>query len=311
MRAAQAAIVASALACGIWVSVTAQEATLDPSAPHTYAHAEQLKVESVAPLLVQPSMNVFRRFAADRTKMTDFYGKVLGLRPMSPLTMPGGGQMIRFQVGTSEIKLQATPNAAQYKQGGIRDVVGLRVITFFFADEAALVARFRENGYKVPEFREVRSGKRIAMVHDPEKQWVELVVVPGAPAATFDRIEVGLTVSDLDTSRAFYRSFVGLEELKPMDDPLLGVTKYGFRHGTTTINVWSFGKGLPSNTRGAGIQYIVSDAAAVDALAKVRRVTIDQPLGNFSAGLKTIWLADPDGITNYFAEIVRTVQQPG
>jgi hypothetical protein len=34
-------------------------------------------------------------------------------------------------------------------------------------------------------------------------------------------------------------------------------------------------------------------------------VKIDTPLGNFSAGLRTIWLSDPDGITNYFAQIIR------
>ncbi len=266
--------------------------------------AAQVTVESTAPLFVQPSMNVFRRFAVDRTKMSDFYGKVLALRPMNPINMPGGGQMIRFQVGTSEIKLQATAAASHYKSGAVREVIGLRVLTFFFQDEAALTARFKENGYPAPEFKEVRPGKKVAMVLDPENQWVELVVVPGAPAATFNRVEVGLTVSDLDTSRAFYRSFVGLEELKPVEDALLGVTRYPFRHGTTTINVWTYGKGLPVNTRSAGIQYVVKDVALIDALAKARHVQIDQPLGPFGTGLRTIWLADPDGITNYFAEIL-------
>jgi hypothetical protein len=31
-------------------------------------------------------------------------------------------------------------------------------------------------------------------------------------------------------------------------------------------------------------------------------VTIDQPLSNSMGTLRTIWLADPDGVTNYFAE---------
>ena len=312
-------VLSCVLVCGVSADLAAQN-TADPTTPVTTEPAppvaadpalvQHITVESVSPLLVQPSMNVFRRFAADRTKMTDFYGKVLGLKPLPGINMQGGGQMIRFQVGTSEIKLQATPAASQYKSGRVREVVGLRVLTFFFQDGAALTARFKENGYPAPEFKEVHPGKKVAMVLDPDNQWVELVVVPGAPAVTFDRLEVGLTVSDLDTSRAFYRSFVGLEELKPMDDLLLGVTKYPFRHGTTTINVWTFGKGLPVNTRSAGIQYIVGDAAAVDALAKARHVTIDQPLGNFSESLRTIWLADPDGITNYFDEIVRAPTAP-
>jgi catechol-2,3-dioxygenase len=118
-------------------------------------------------------------------------------------------------------------------------------------------------------------------------------------------MEVGLTVTDLEKSRAFYREFVGLEELPPVKDALLGVTKYPFRHGETTVNVWSFGPTARANTRTAGIQYVISDVEAVDVKAKAQAVKIDTPLGNFSAGLRTIWLSDPDGITNYFAQIIR------
>jgi catechol 2,3-dioxygenase-like lactoylglutathione lyase family enzyme len=39
-------------------------------------------------------------------------------------------------------------------------------------------------------------------------------------------MELGLTASDLKKSRAFYRKFVGLEELPPVQDPLLGTTRY-------------------------------------------------------------------------------------
>ena len=142
------------------------------------------------------------------------------------------------------------------------------------------------------------------MVQDPERQWVELVVLPGAPADAFDRMEVGLTVSDLEKSRAFYRSFIGLEELPPVQDPQLGATRYPFRHGTMTVNVWSFGSGLPQNKSSAGIQYVISDVVAVDARARAEQVQIDRPLGPFGTGLRTIWLGDPDGITNYFAQIL-------
>jgi catechol 2,3-dioxygenase-like lactoylglutathione lyase family enzyme len=143
------------------------------------------------------------------------------------------------------------------------------------------------------------------MVRDPADQWVELVVAPGASQEVYDSIELGMTVSDLEKSRAFYREFVGLDELPPVDDPVLGTTRYSYRHGTTTVTLWSFGKGLAANTRSAGIQYVVSDVEAVDVKAKAQNVKIDTPLGNFSAGLRTIWLSDPDGITNYFAQIIR------
>lgn len=260
---------------------------------------------SLSAMSIQPSMNVFRRFAGDRARMIEFYGDVLGLRQLPSAQLGGGNEMLLFSIGTGQVKLQASPAAAQYPNGAIRDVTGLRVLTFFYPDEAALSARFTAKGYPAPSFGARAAGGRVAMVLDPEKQWVELVVMPGAPPATYGRLEVGITASNLEKSRAFYRSFVGLEELPPVTDPVLGTTKYPFRHGETTINVWSFGAGLPANTGSAGIQYVVSDVEAVDAKAKAAAVKVDRPLGAFGQSLRTIWLSDPDGVTNYFAQIMR------
>lgn len=266
--------------------------------------AQTIASPTLASLSTQPSMNVFRRFAVDSAKMTGFYGDVLGLKALPPLRMPGGGQMILFQIGTGQVKLQATPAASEYASGPIREVSGLRLFTFFYPDEAAVTARFVQHGHPAPQFQTTR-GRRAAMVLDPADQWVELVVIPNAPASTYESMEVGITATDLEKSRAFYREFVGLEELPPVEDPILGTTRYPFRHGTTTVNVWSFGKTARANTRSAGIQYVVSDVELVDTRAKARGVKIDTPLGNFSAGLRTIWLSDPDGVTNYFAQIIR------
>ncbi len=286
------------LSCGFFVGIAASARAQAPR-------------ESLAPLLTQPSMNVFRRFTVDRAKMVEFYGDVLGLKPLPPIGMPGGGQMTRFQVGTSEIKLTAAAPGRQDKSGAVQDVTGLRVFTFFFPDESALTARFTAHGYPAPSFKSAEGGARMAMVSDPDGQWVELVVTPGAPADSFNRIEVGLTVSDIEKSRVFYGEFIGLEELKPIETAAFGRTKFRFRHGTMTVNLWTFGNGLPANTYTAGIQYVISDVQAVDARAKAKGVMITQPLGNFSAGLRTIWLGDPDGIVNYFAQLTRSSQTLG
>ena len=272
--------------------------------PHARA---QVVPGSPASLSTQPSMNVFRRYAVDTVRMTDFYGKVLGLSPMPPIN-----QMQRFRVGTAEIKLQAAPAANQYVRGTIRDVIGLRVFTLFFASESALAERFTANGLAAPVFRPRAGGGRSAMVKDPQDQWVELVVIPDAPAGTSDRFELGLTVSDVERSRAYYRSFVGLEELPPVDDPDLGTKRYPFRHGTMTVNLWQAAAGTSAaNAPASGIQYVISDVEAVDRAAKAHHVVVDRPLGNFGAGLRTLWLFDPDGITNYFAQIVRQGSAPG
>ena len=279
--------------CSLLIVIAAADAT-----------AQSAKTPSLAALSTQPSMNVFRRFSVDAAKMTGFYGDVLGLKALPALRMPGGGSMILFQIGTGQVKLQATPAASEYASGPVREVSGLRVFTFFFPDEQALTARFVQHGYPAPQFQTTPAGRR-AMALDPENQWVELVVMPGASPSVYDSMVVGLTVTDLEKSRAFYRDFVGLEELPAVKDSLLGVTKYPFRHGTTTVNVWSFGPTSRANTRTAGIQYVISDVEAVDVKAKAQAVKIDTPLGNFSAGLRTIWLSDPDGVTNYFAQIIR------
>ena len=266
--------------------------------------AQEKPVDSTRPRFTQASTNVFRRFAVDLAKMKEFYGDVLGLGALPAIGMPGGGQMTRFHAGTTEVKLQPSASESQAPSGAIRDVIGLRVLTFFFPDQAALAARFREHGLPSPDFQKAGGATTSrAMVKDPSGQWVELVVMPGAAPATFEKIEIGLTVSDVDKSRAFYRDFVGLDELSPVMDAQLGTTRYPFRLGTTTINVWSFGKGTTVNTSSAGIQYVVVNVEEVDARAKAQHIKIDRPLGNFSAGLRTVWLGDPDGITNYFAQV--------
>ncbi len=291
-----------------FVSALIAALTMFASATDTPLAAQaSAATESLKPVLWQPSMNVFRRFAADRAKIINFYGDALGLKPERPIAMPGGGQMTQFGVGTALVKLTTVTRNGSYTGGDIRAVTGLRLITFFFPDETALKARLAANGYPVPEFKPGAGGRKIALTTDPDGQWVELVVMPaGTPASAFENIEVGLTVSDIEKSRAFYRDFVNLEELKPVEDELLHTTKYPFRHGTFTINLWSFGKGLPQNTGSAGIQYVVSNVDAVDAKAKATGQKIDTPLGNTMGTLRTVWLSDPDNITNYFAETAQS-----
>jgi catechol 2,3-dioxygenase-like lactoylglutathione lyase family enzyme len=259
---------------------------------------------TAAGVLWQPSMNVFRRFEVPAERMYEFYGGVLGFKQLSTLNVGNGGGVARFQAGAQELKLTRRVANKSYAGGGVRGATGLRLITSFFADEAALVARFAEHGLRPPEFKDLRrEGRRAALVQDPDGQDVELVIVPGATREQLDRIEIGLTVADLESSRAFYRQFVGLEELPPVDDERFGTRKHSYRHGATTISLRSFGKGLPADTGSGGIQYVVSNVELVDALAKERHVPIDQPLrGLRGFDLRTVWLNDPDGITNYFAE---------
>jgi catechol 2,3-dioxygenase-like lactoylglutathione lyase family enzyme len=263
--------------------------------------------DTTAPFLAQDSMNVFRRFAVERPRMLEFYGEALGLAPMSSFNVGGQGGMSRFLVGTSQLKFTTAQRGKTYPSGDVRAVRGLRVWTFFFTDEQALTSRLTQHGFGTPMFTSVGTTRR-ALIADPDGQWVELVVTGPGDTGARDRIEVGITAGDVERSRAFYRDFVGLEELPPVQDPLLGTTKYPFRHGTTTINLWAAAganpASLPTNSGAAGIQYVVNNVEAVNALAQSRHVAVEQPLADTLPGLRTVWLFDPDGVTNYFAQLV-------
>lgn len=257
--------------------------------------------ETVAPVIWMPAMNVFRRHAVPSEKMFHFYGDVLGFEQLQTFAVGNGG-VARFKAGASELKLTGRVERRSYVAGGVSDATGLRLLSFFFPDQGILEARFAANGLAVPEFRKL-DGRNSALVQDPDGQWVELVIVPGESDEFYRQVEVGLTVSDMEKSRDFYGNFVGLEAMKPVHDPLFDTMKYSYRNGATIVSLRGFGDSLPADTGSGGIQYVVSDVVRVDALAKEREIAIDQPLSELAGfTLRTIWLDDPDGITNYFAQ---------
>jgi hypothetical protein len=267
--------------------------------PATFA-TETSEPATVEPLNRQPWMNVFRRYDSDEKKLFAFYTEAVGFERLETY-----GAVHRFRAGASEFKLTArTPNR-QYVDGGIGDATGLRLITVYYPDAAAVTERFTAHGYAAPQFRPIpRTTRQVALVEDPDGQWLQLIAAPGESEDFYQQVEVGLSVSEIGASRAFYREFVGLEELPPVEDPILGTTKYSYRHGFTTISLMKLGEGLPADTGSGGIQYVISDVEAVERMAKARKVTIEQPLSPVAGyQLRTIWLDDPDGITNYFAQV--------
>ena len=252
---------------------------------------------TAAPYFVETSMNVFRRFSGDGVKTLEFYGTVLGFGDIGAV-----GGVSRYQVGSSQLKFTRAGANAKFTRGGIHDAAGVRLWTMWFPDEEALAKRFAAHGLPAPVFRTL-DGVRSALVADPDGEWVQLVMAPNARKETYGQLEIGIAANDLDRSRAFYRTFVGLQELPAVKDPVLGVTKYPFRHGSTTISVWATPAPKPVNRQFAGIQYVVKPVEPIWALAQQRGIPVEQPLGETLPGLVTTWLYDPDGVTNYFAEI--------
>jgi len=265
------------------------------------------QIKSTAEIMTQP-MNVFRRFSGEGKPVYDFYGKVLGLKQLATYNLSANTNVDRFQIGPTQLKFSAHVPNRKYQECAIPEATGLRLLTFFFPEQVSVVERFRAGGLQVPEFKPIPGSKRSsALVQDPAGQWVELVIAPDEPASVYDQIEIGLVVSNLDVSRKFYREFIGLEELPPVEDSIFHTKKYPYKRGAVSVTLRCFGKTVPADTGSGGIQYVASDVQAVQDLANVRQVKIDQPVSTLRGfGLRFVWLDDPDGITNYFAEIPAT-----
>jgi len=266
-------------------------------------------------LFIQDSMNVFRRFPREQTAdMVKFYTEALALRALNPIQLTQSQQMILTGVGTGQIKLSAGQQGnRKYDLSGGVNGTGIRLFALSYPDEAKVRERFKAAGFSEPNFVDQGDGTRAALVTDPGGFPIQVVVRPGAKDGSNDGVGVGIGVSDLEKSRAFYREFVGLDELAPVEDKLLGLTKYPYRHKETTIFLYEVAEGVAQDNGNAGIQYVVRDAPMVDAKAKSRQIAVETPLNKLRGfDLVTVWLNDPDGVTNYFAQVgpdSRTAQQ--
>ncbi|MFC3101762.1 VOC family protein [Altererythrobacter lauratis] len=258
-------------------------------------------------LFRQDSANVFRRFPREMTEaMVNFYVGALGLRSLNPIQLTASQQMILTGVGTGQIKLSAGQegNRLYNLSGGYAGGTGIRFLVLSYPDAEVVAARFAQSGFAAPQFTAREDGTAQALVQDPAGMDIVIVVNPDAADHSDDGVGVGIQVSDLDASRAFYRDFVGLDELEPVESSLLGTTLYPYAHAETTILLYKMGDNLPADTGSSGIQYVVADAPYVAAMADHRGVTVETPLNRLRGfDLTTIWLNDPDGVTNYFAQV--------
>lgn len=110
--------------------------------------------------------------------MLSFYKDTLGLEFEAAIDMPGGGVMNRFKVGDSVIKIIETdpkPTAVA-APGGIRGATGYRYWTITVGNLEACVQKATEDGAKIiVAAKVVRPGITIAIIADPDGNWVELL----------------------------------------------------------------------------------------------------------------------------------------
>ena len=112
--------------------------------------------------------------------MLAFYRDVLGLKVQGQMAMPGGsGTMHRLLCGDSLIKLVVVPSVpAVAAPGGIQGGAGYRYWTITVSNLAEMVKACADAGAPIVwSEREIRPGVRIAMVSDPDGNWVEFLQI--------------------------------------------------------------------------------------------------------------------------------------
>lgn len=114
----------------------------------------------------------------DAGPMLAFYRDFLGLPLESVIPMPSGGTMHRLKVGETVLKivqLDRSP-AADAVPGGIPAATGMRYFTFHIGNLQHVVPACEQAGYKVVvPIKTIRPGVSIAIVEDPDGNWLELL----------------------------------------------------------------------------------------------------------------------------------------
>lgn len=114
---------------------------------------------------------------ANPEAMTAFYRDVLGFEDDGQMALPNAS-MVRLRCGTSVIKLVTNekPPAASAPPGGIGGATGYRYWTISVANLQEIVdACERAERRIVVPITEIRPGVAIAIVEDPDRNWVEFL----------------------------------------------------------------------------------------------------------------------------------------
>lgn len=110
--------------------------------------------------------------------MVTFYRDTLGFREEPSTPFPNGGTMHRLWCGESLIKIVAPDPAPKetVAPAPIQRATGYRYFTISVSNISAMVETCDTAGYTVTmPVTEIRAGISIAMVEDPDGNWVEFL----------------------------------------------------------------------------------------------------------------------------------------
>ena len=114
---------------------------------------------------------------SDADKALAFYRDLLGFPLQGEMPMPGGAKMYRLLCGTSLLKIIHTPgDLGGAAKGGITGALGYRYFTMYVTNLQEISDKCAAAGYNVAIAPvTIRPGVTIAMVEDPDGNWVEFL----------------------------------------------------------------------------------------------------------------------------------------
>lgn len=113
----------------------------------------------------------------DRAPMLAFYRDLIGMTDLGERPMPGG-TIHRLKWGESVIKLIVLDKGAKAlaPPGGLRGATGYRYWTMTVSNIDQVIRECSDRGVKVAvPITELQPGAQMAIVEDPEGNWVEFV----------------------------------------------------------------------------------------------------------------------------------------
>lgn len=114
----------------------------------------------------------------DAGPMVSFYRDILGLELERELLMDNGVHMTRLKCGPNIIKVMVNPKppVADAPPGGAAGATGLRYWTIPVTNIDEAIADCASAGCEIPvPVTEIMPGIKIAMVADPDGNWVNLL----------------------------------------------------------------------------------------------------------------------------------------
>jgi catechol 2,3-dioxygenase-like lactoylglutathione lyase family enzyme len=254
--------------------------------------------------LIKPELDV-AVVPSDPQATCNYYRDVIGLAPEPSVTFASGVRQDRFSLGKHRVKVNRALQPPARESGGVDAAVGMRLLALIL-DEArfeGVLARLDAAGRKSSALPVGDAPYRVQLTKDPDGTVIELVGLKARAASPdTDRLQIGLTVSDIARSRHFYGDVLGLSEQPPVALGNELGTRYAYTWGNTTIKFWRVPGELPVRTGApnsrAGLRTftaVVPDIEAAHAELIAKGVPIALKPLELPGIARILFFADPDG----------------